>query len=444
MRGYRFTSIKPSEELETALVKARVAMIIGSPFFGQMVMRLQVIFVPDEDELYQTAATDGRYLIVNGKFFMALTPDERQFLLGHELGHAIFSHAGEEGRRLDRDPAGWNIAADHVVNNICVESKIGTPITSNGFKIFCDPKYKDWSVEMVYDDIMPPPQKGGGGNGKQNGGGGQQPGKGGGSGGQQGKGGGGQVLDEHLETGSIRPTGKDANGNDTFEVADPKDVTEAERSSVQREVRSAVQSAAQAAAAKSAGSVPAGIQRMIDEWAEPQIDWRDLLASSVSEAFVDDYTYARPSKKSWATNVILPGHKEGEYVELAAALDMSGSIGQAEATAFLSEVHGIMQLYSKFKIHLWCYDTQTYNYQVFTDDNLDDIRSYQVAGGGGTDFQANYDFMRELELVPRQFVNFTDGYPNGSWGEEDYTDSIFVLTTRVKPPFGRYARFEDV
>jgi hypothetical protein len=40
---------------------------------------------------------------------------------------------------------------------------------------------------------------------------------------------------------------------------------------------------------------------------------------------------------------------------------------------------------------------------------------------------------------------FTDGYPNGSWGDEQYCDNVFIMhgTTSIVPPFGQYAYYEE-
>jgi hypothetical protein len=48
-------------------------------------------------------------------------------------------------------------------------------------------------------------------------------------------------------------------------------------------------------------------------------------------------------------------------------------------------------------------------------------------------------------LEPKRLVMFTDGYPFGSWGDENYTDTVFILhgTTTIVPPWGQYAYYEE-
>src|SRR5205085_500100 len=62
-----------------------------------------------------TAATDGRDIFINPRFWNGLTPAERLGLLAHEVLHAALLHVPRRGKR---NPLIWNIAADIVVNGI--------------------------------------------------------------------------------------------------------------------------------------------------------------------------------------------------------------------------------------------------------------------------------------------------------------------------------------
>ena len=62
-----------------------------------------------------TAATDGRTIFVNPRFFDTLTTAEQDAVLVHEVLHAALLHVP---RRGGRDPRLWNIAADYVVNGM--------------------------------------------------------------------------------------------------------------------------------------------------------------------------------------------------------------------------------------------------------------------------------------------------------------------------------------
>jgi predicted metal-dependent peptidase len=144
------------------------------------------------------------------------------------------------------------------------------------------------------------------------------------------------------------------------------------------------------------------------------------------------------------SGAILPGMKEATTIDVAISIDMSGSIGNEDATTFLSEVKGIMDQYEDFKINLWCFDTEIYNHQEISQDNSEDLMDYEPQGGGGTDFEVNWQFMEDNGIKPKKFIMFTDGYPCGGWGDEDYADTIFIVkgNTDAQAPFGQTVIYE--
>ena len=85
------------------------------------------------------------------------------------------------------------------------------------------------------------------------------------------------------------------------------------------------------------------------------------------------------------------------------------------------------------------------NVKEFNGYNLDEILTYEPKGGGGTDFDVNFAYMKESGLTPHRFVMFTDGYPCGSWGDENYVDTLFVIhgNDSIVAPFGITAYYED-
>jgi predicted metal-dependent peptidase len=146
---------------------------------------------------------------------------------------------------------------------------------------------------------------------------------------------------------------------------------------------------------------------------------------------------------------VLPGMMNEETIDVSVAIDMSGSISDRQANDFISEVKGIMDEYVDFKLNLWCFDTEVYNYAEFSGDNADEIMDYKVKGGGGTDFVANWEFMKDKGIEPKRFIMFTDGYPCGDWGDEDYCETLFVIhgpeggnSSLIVAPFGQTAYYK--
>ena len=123
----------------------------------------------------------------------------------------------------------------------------------------------------------------------------------------------------------------------------------------------------------------------------------------------------------------MPGRKPDELVDIAVMIDASGSIDGEMLRDFLSETAGIMEQFNSYKIHVATFDTRVYNPQQFDSENLDSIADYEVDGGGGTDFDCMYEYLKEADIQPKRLVVFTDGFPFGSWGDENYADTVWVL-----------------
>jgi predicted metal-dependent peptidase len=381
------------------LITARVGLLLRHPFFGNLATRMKLI---DASDWCSTLATDGRNFYYSNDFVNKLTAKEAEFGFAHEVLHNVFDHMG---RRDFREPQLANIAADYAANQILKDERIGD--VPKFIKIYQDNKYRGWSYEQIYEDVEKNAIKIDMSSL-------------------------GELLDDHLDG--------DGDGEDSGDGEDkgkgrPK-LTAEEKKQIRDEIKEAMVAASQAAGA---GKVPAGVRRLIQDFTEPKIDWRQLLRMSIQSIFKNNFSFTRPNRKSQHCGAILPGMMNEETIDVSVAIDMSGSISDVQAKDFISEVKGIMDEYKDFKLDIWCFDTEVYNYVKFSGDTADEIMDYQVKGGGGTDFDANFVFMKENDILPKKFIMFTDGYPCGSWGDEDYCDTLFVIhgSDSIVSPYGQ-------
>jgi predicted metal-dependent peptidase len=393
------------KEVYDRIVVARIGLLLRHPFFGNMATRLRI---QAADEWLMTAAVDGRNLFFNTQFFNAMNNKEVEFVIAHEILHMVYDHLG---RRDDRDPMLYNIAADYIVNNLLVRDRIGTkPKVVDCYQDF---KYDKWTSEEVYDELFKQAKKNGEEFVKQL----------------------GEMLDEHLDLeGDGTEDGK-GNGRPRY--------SKAELDQIKDEIKEAM---LQAASAAGAGNLPGEIARMIKEITEPKMDWRQLLRQQIQSTIRSDYTFSRPNRKGWHTGVVLPGMNFAETIDICIALDMSGSIGNDQASDFLGEIKGIMDEYKDYQIKLWCFDTKVYNEQDFSADCGEDLTEYKLKGGGGTDFMCNWTYMKSHGIQPKKFIMFTDGYAWNSWGDPEYCDTIFIIHQNhdksLEGPFGITAHYE--
>lgn len=397
-------------QTEEKLTTARVGLLLKAPFFGNMATRMKLI---DASEWCPTAATDGRNFFYNKDFVEKLSTKKLEFLFGHEIGHCVFDHFGRAG---SRDRQLCNIAQDYAINIILKDEKIGDVIDE--VKICLDPKYRGLAWEEIYDSLYEEADKIGMDELME----------------QL-----GDLLDDHIneDTGG---GGNDGDENGKDKKGKPV-LSKEEKQKIKDEIKEAM---IQSAAAAGAGKTPAAIQRLIKDLTEPKMNWREILRMNIQSLVRNDYSFSRPSRKGWASGVILPGLKNDETIDVAIAIDMSGSIGMDDATVFLTEIKGIMDQYEDYNVKIWCFDTEVYNYAEFSADHGDGIETYEPKGGGGTEFMVNWDFMKENGIEPKKFIMFTDGYPWGSWGDENYCDTLFVVkgNERAESPFGQTVIYE--
>jgi len=386
-----------STEIEDKLIKARIEMLISAPFFGNLATRLRF---KDATEWCPTLATDGRYFYYNRNFVAAMSDAEIVFGIGHEVLHCVYDHF-DVIRRGDRDPRLWNIANDYVINADLIDAKIGEEIKL--VKICYDWKYRGMVSEEVYDDLFEQAK-------------------------EEGRVMDMESFDMHLdrddgdddgaqgEGGEANSEGGDKNG--------PARYTAEEKDQISQEFKNATMQAAKAAGA---GNLPGGVKRALDHLLNPQLDWRQLIAMQIQSVIKSDYTYQTPSRKGLNEGFYLPGMDRETTIDVAISMDVSGSIYDTMLRDFLSEVKGIMDQYTDFRIHLFCFDTEVHNPVTFTPHNMEEFLEYDIQGGGGTEFDCVFDYMKEAGIVPKKHIMFTDGYPWGSWGDENYCDTLFIV-----------------
>ena len=407
------TDPKIDAQARERLVTARIGLLLRHAFFGNLATRMTLT---NADEWCATAATDGLKFYYNSRFIMMLKPKEVEFLVGHEVLHVVYDHMG---RRDNRDPQIWNIADDYAVNADLKRHRVGQFITT--VPCLYEQKYDGKPAEEIYDDLMKNVKKINIDDLLD------------------------QMIDDHMD-------GDDKDGEGDGEESDGKDgkpkkgkrpqMSQEERDRVRQEIKQAIINAAQSA---EAGSIPKGVERLIKQHTNPQMPWRELIQTNLTSAIRTDYSWMRPSRRGWHMDAVMPGMTPGEEIDVVVAIDMSGSISNKQAQAFLGEIAGMMEAFDGYKVHVFCFDTEVYSPADFTSENMDTIDNYEPVGGGGTDFDAIFDYLKSVGNVPKRLIVFTDGYPCGSWGDPEYCDTTWIIhgDPEPNPPFGQFALYND-
>ena len=400
------TDPKVDHDARERLVTARIGLLLRHSFFGNLATRMSLT---NADEWCSTAATDGLKFYYNSRFIMMLRPKEVEFLVAHEVLHVVYDHMG---RRGTRDPQLFNIANDYAVNADLKRHKVGEFIKT--VPCLYEQKYDGKSSEEIYDDLMKNVQKIDINSLID------------------------QMIDDHLDGDGE----SDGDGDEKEGKGKRPTMSGEERERARQEIKQAILNAAQSA---EAGTLPKGVERLIRSVTDPVMPWRELIQTNLTSAIRTDFSWMRPSRRGWHMDAIMPGMTPGEEIDVVVAIDMSGSISNKQAQAFLGEIGGMMDAFDGYKVHVFCFDTEIYNPADFTSENLDSIDGYEPQGGGGTDFDAIFEYLKEVGNVPKRLIVFTDGYPCGSWGDADYCDTTWIIhgDPNPNPPFGTYALYDD-
>lgn len=353
-------------------------------FFATYLMQqMHVVYRADE----KTAATDGETIWV-GQWFCNLPIKERVFVLCHEILHGVLNHMArsdayaQRGFGMDLLPFSHkraNYAQDYVINATLIESRIGN-MPSTG--LFRNRNDIDKTWDDVYMEIDEPPK-------------------------DENKG-----FDQHKQA----PKG-------------------ASTQSGQRTQKQAVIQARNAA--KATGNMPAGLQRLIEGLLTPQLPWKEMLAEFLEAAAgKDETTWRKLNRRRLVTppGMAFPG-KDGFHMNcVVVAIDCSGSIGDAELKAFLTETKSILTEVLPRELHVLWWDTNAVHMEIDVND-FDSMEHMEAYGGGGTDYRCVPQKIGELDLEPDAVVCLTDGYV--SWPDvDDIHWPHITVTTGKKAPFG--------
>lgn len=311
-------------------------------------MRLTLV----EDASVKTACTDGKVIKFNPDFVMSLTYGQRITLVAHETMHVALMH---HLRRFNRDFERFNIAGDHVIDNI-LENERFEPI--DGW--LCDSRFAGMSIEQVYP----------------------------------------LIDDERKEREKEKVIGdvEDATSDD----GDALD--ESERIQQECDERASLRQCAQIA--KKAGTMSGGLQDIIHEAISPKNrDIEDIISHYLDEQNKSDYSWEVPDEQYLNRNLYVPSLFSEESGLVVFSIDTSGSLDDRELAFFEAKVNRVLSMHRGLSaLVLYC-DTQVNKIEEF---NAGELVRFEAASRGGTDFAPVFRKLEEINVEPKLLVYFTD------------------------------------
>jgi predicted metal-dependent peptidase len=340
----------------------------------------------------------------------AWPPADAAGVLLHETWHALRDHAG----RCDALPQppgrlAWNLAADAEINDdliaaavplpagVVTPASLGQPdgrVAEEYYAALRDPAARDLLAGC--DD------------------GGPGCGSGAGSGAVPGE---LPAADATLEDGGSAGIGR------------------ADADLVRRRVAEDITAGVGAGIGKGRGTMPAGLDRWASRvLAPPVIAWSTVLRSAVrravaSQAGRTDYSYARPSRRR-VPGIVKPSMR-GPAVRAAVVVDTSGSMGQSDLDAALSEIAGVLRSTGIDRDHVsvLCCDAEAS--QARRVRSVSDVR---LTGGGGTDMRVGITAALAARPAPHVVVVLTDG--DTPWPGKPTAARLVCAVISDMPPYG--------
>jgi len=372
----------------TKLAAARTRLIMERPFLGALVMHLPL--KPGGDWC-TTTGTDAQAFYFNPAFIENLNLAQTQFVLAHEAMHCAM---GPPHRRNHRVKRRWDVACDHAVNLILIEEGMKPPLHG----ILADQNFMTLSAEEIYplipedtpeesfdqhlfdsdDEAGASPDES---QRQDNPDAGES---------------GGQGLEGQSEAEEKEGSGSQASQK-------PNELSSSEREELAEQWKNRLAAAAQAA--RQAGKLSQSMMRWVDGLLAPSLPWRALLARFFAVNQRDDYSWRRPSRREG--DALLP-RLSSEGIEVVAAIDTSGSIGDDELRQFVSELDALKGQV-RARVTLLACDNHIAENAPWEFEPWDTMElPAGIAGGGGTDFRPVFDWVEHENRSPNMLVYFTD------------------------------------
>lgn len=373
---------------EERLSKAVVA-IMGHPRYTALAGVLMIGEKTIEDDI-PTACTNGRDVKYGRAFVDGLTDAELRGLVLHEdEGHKLYRHLTTWRWMYDIDPHLANCACDYVINIKIVDDNRQDGFATLPEGGLVDERFRGMDSAQVFNILRKEQEEQQSQDSQDN-------------------------ESEGDDEPSSSPGGGGSAGLDEHDWDGAQSLSDEEQRELARDIDEAIRQGAMAA-----GKMGGTGNRDLDELLQPQVDWREVLREFIQTTCAgNDYsTYARPNRRLMSQGIIMPSGISEQVGELVIAIDTSGSIGQRELTAFLSEVKGVCDTVKPDKLRLLYWGSSVVGDEAYDMHELDNlVKSTKPMGGGGTDVNCVTQYMADESIRPQACIVLTDGYLYSGWG----------------------------
>ncbi|QUN31842.1 hypothetical protein KB879_36565 (plasmid) [Cupriavidus sp. KK10] len=399
--------------------KQRSQLVLSQPFFGALLMRLQLV----EDPSCKTFWVDGVSLGYNPAFAANLSDLELRGCLAHEVLHPANGHCW---RRGVRDPDRWNRACDYAINPLVLSAGLQLPAGA-----LIDGRFLGKSAEEIYamlrqeaaDKPKQEPQAQSQQSPQQQASDGQASGKDP-SANADDKGG----QRNHAGNGALQ-------ASPDFTPGEVRQQPQDQQQTLANEWKVATMQAAKAAAMR--GKLPGDLSAMVDSATRPSVDWRSVLHRFASEQTRNDYSWSLPNRRYTHMGLYLPALHDQSVRDAVFVRDSSGSVFDTTQRQFGAEIEAVFTTLQPRRLFVLDCDTRVAQVQCFERGQA--IELGPVQGGGGTSFVAPFAWLEEQGVHPAFLVYLTDmdgKFPAVPPAYPTLWASTTPLHRIAPPPFG--------
>ena len=398
--------LTPAEKI----IKAKIVLQSEKPFFGSLLLHMREQEDADADVPTLGVNKYGR-LFFNAEYVDTLSPKLLKTAMCHEVMHIVLEHFKRVGKK---DMQIFNIATDTAVNGILQDDgfslsegwivpKHNGDLVMDGEVLSTDTKHKP--SEQIYDDIYT------------------------------------KLKDKQKEGWKI-PNGQDSHMVDSEEgkedlgenAKDDKTLGDYWRDIV---VESCI-------TAKQKGKIPSGMDRFVKELLNPKLNWKHILHREVSNSQPFDFSWKRPSKRSYGTGFYMP-KTYCENVEVLIHLDTSGSMNNRALSQMKSELVSMARSFPNINMTIILGDIGIHKTYHIANGNIAKIMAINMKGGGGTSHTEVFNWVAENKPNSKLLICFTDGYTD--FPEKPNIRTLWILAGRsISPseiPFGQVIKMRE-
>ena len=342
----------------------------------------------------KTACTDGRDVTYNPEFVKSLNQKQLVFVVLHEAIHKVYQHMKLWRNLFKENPQLANHSADYIVNDAIVIADPNGEVAQFPTSIppLWDIKYRGMTTKQVFDVLKKgsPPQ--------------------------------GNTLDDHDWEGS-------------------QEMTEEEASATEKAIDQAIRQG-EMIRSKNNGDKSA----LATEFTKPKVNWREQLKEFVKNVCSnkDLSSWRKPSRRFLSQHIYMPSMIGESINSLVVAVDTSGSIGDKELKAFLSEVVGVCNEVNPATLELLYWGSEVVQHETYHIGEYDSLtQTTKPADGGGTYVSCVREYIQDKSIIPEAIIILTDGYVESDWGGAWSHPTLWAITSDEVSPHGKSIHIKE-